>query len=128
MGEMTREELADQELLAYEREHHGDPYMTLRTRKRCSGWPCNSGIWAPPRRRRTERPRRKRGVAFMTRPVLQCAHDQQPAWWLTMPPVELAATILPLFSQNAKSHVWEGGALKAIASESSDVTDFPSLW
>ena len=29
---MTREELAamtDQELLAYEREHHGDPYMTL---------------------------------------------------------------------------------------------------
>jgi hypothetical protein len=32
MGEMTREELAaitDPELLAYEREHHGDPYMTL---------------------------------------------------------------------------------------------------
>jgi hypothetical protein len=32
MAEMTREELAamtDQELLAYEREHHGDPYMTL---------------------------------------------------------------------------------------------------
>ena len=32
MGDMTREELAamtDQELLAYEREHHGDPYMTL---------------------------------------------------------------------------------------------------
>ena len=32
MGEVTREELAamtDQELLAYEREHHGDPYMTL---------------------------------------------------------------------------------------------------
>ena len=32
MGEMTREELAtmtDQELLAYEREHHGDPDMTL---------------------------------------------------------------------------------------------------
>jgi hypothetical protein len=29
---MTREELAamtDQELLAYEREHHGDPYMSL---------------------------------------------------------------------------------------------------
>ncbi|HTH92729.1 hypothetical protein [Mycobacterium sp.] len=29
---MTREELAamtDQELFAYEREHHGDPYMTL---------------------------------------------------------------------------------------------------
>jgi hypothetical protein len=32
MGDMTREELAamtDQELLAYEREHHGDPYMSL---------------------------------------------------------------------------------------------------
>jgi hypothetical protein len=31
MGEVTREELAmtDQELLAYEREHHCDPYMTL---------------------------------------------------------------------------------------------------
>ena len=32
MGEMTREELSamtDQELLAYEREHHGDPYMSL---------------------------------------------------------------------------------------------------
>jgi hypothetical protein len=32
MGKMTREELAamtDQELLAYEREHHGDPYVTL---------------------------------------------------------------------------------------------------
>jgi hypothetical protein len=32
MGEMTRKELAamtDQELLAYEREHHDDPYMTL---------------------------------------------------------------------------------------------------
>jgi hypothetical protein len=32
MGEMAREELAamtDQELLAYEREHHGDPYMNL---------------------------------------------------------------------------------------------------
>ena len=32
MGEMTREELAamtDQELLAYEREHHGDLYVTL---------------------------------------------------------------------------------------------------
>jgi hypothetical protein len=32
MAEVTREELAamtDQELLAYEREHHGDPYVTL---------------------------------------------------------------------------------------------------
>jgi hypothetical protein len=32
MAEVTREELAamtDRELLAYEREHHGDPYVTL---------------------------------------------------------------------------------------------------
>jgi len=32
MGEVSRDELAamtDQELLAYEREHHGDPYMSL---------------------------------------------------------------------------------------------------
>ena len=32
MGEVTREELAamtDQELLTYEHEHHGDPYLTL---------------------------------------------------------------------------------------------------
>ena len=32
MGEVTREELAAMtypELLAYEREHHGDPFMTL---------------------------------------------------------------------------------------------------
>jgi hypothetical protein len=36
MGEMTREELAamtDHELLAYEREHHGDPYMNLADAK-----------------------------------------------------------------------------------------------
>ena len=36
MGDMTREELAamtDQELLAYERKHHGDPYMTLAKAK-----------------------------------------------------------------------------------------------
>jgi hypothetical protein len=36
MGEMTREELSamtDPELLAYEREHHGNPYMTLAKAK-----------------------------------------------------------------------------------------------
>ena len=35
MGEVTREEwaMADQQLLAYEREHHGDPYMTLAKAK-----------------------------------------------------------------------------------------------
>jgi hypothetical protein len=49
---MTREELSamtDQELLAYQREHHGDLYVTLaRRRKRCSGWLCSSGIWGQP--------------------------------------------------------------------------------
>jgi hypothetical protein len=47
MGEMTRGELAAMtypELLDYEREHHGDPYMTLAKAKRCSGWPCSSGM------------------------------------------------------------------------------------
>jgi hypothetical protein len=36
MGEVTREQLAagtDQELFAYEREHHGNPYMTLAKAK-----------------------------------------------------------------------------------------------
>jgi hypothetical protein len=36
MGDMTREELSamtDRELLAYEREHHGHPYMTLVSAK-----------------------------------------------------------------------------------------------
>jgi hypothetical protein len=35
-------------------------------------------------------------------------------WWLTMPPAEVAATILPLFS--SATHVGEGSALKAVAS------------
>ena len=37
MGDVTREELAamtDQELLAYERERHGDPYMPLSMAKK----------------------------------------------------------------------------------------------
>ena len=37
MGEVTREELSamtELELLAYEREHHGDPYMTLAKAKK----------------------------------------------------------------------------------------------
>jgi hypothetical protein len=37
MGEMTREELSamtDQELLTYEREHDGDPYMSLAAAKK----------------------------------------------------------------------------------------------
>jgi hypothetical protein len=43
MGDMTREELAamtDQELLAYEREHHGDPYMTLAKARDAAGGPA----------------------------------------------------------------------------------------
>ena len=47
MGEVSRDELAamtDQELLAYEREHHGDPYMSLLRAKGMHRWPCSSGI------------------------------------------------------------------------------------
>jgi hypothetical protein len=66
MGEMTREELSamtDQELLAYEREHHGDPYMTLAKAKGIQRvGPAVLACWAPGRRR-TERPGRRRDVA-----------------------------------------------------------------
>jgi hypothetical protein len=40
-------------------------------------------------------------------------NNPQP-WWLTMPPAELAARVLPLFASS--SHVEEGSALKAVAS------------
>jgi hypothetical protein len=66
MGEVTREELAamtDQELLAYEREHHGDPYMSLLKAKRMQRVALSSGMLGRPERRRTGRPRRGRGVA-----------------------------------------------------------------
>jgi hypothetical protein len=35
-------------------------------------------------------------------------------WWLTMPPAEVAAAILPLLSSS--THTTEGLALKAVAS------------
>jgi hypothetical protein len=40
-------------------------------------------------------------------------NNPQP-WWLTWPPAEVAAAILPLFSSS--THVEEGSALKAVAS------------
>ena len=51
MGELTREELAamtDQELLAYEREHHGDPHMTLLERRDAAGSPTVLACWGGP--------------------------------------------------------------------------------
>jgi hypothetical protein len=65
MGEMTREELSamtDRELLAYERKHHGDAYMTLAKAKKMQRVALQFWHLGQPRRRRTGRPRR-RGVA-----------------------------------------------------------------
>ena len=65
---MAREELAtmtDQELLAYEREHHDDPDMTLAKATETQRLALQFWASGPPTRRRTGRPRRRRGVAFM---------------------------------------------------------------
>ena len=59
MGEVTREQLAamtDQELLAYEREHHGDPYMTLLRAKGMHRVALQLGMLGRPARWRAERP------------------------------------------------------------------------
>ena len=49
ISEVTREGLAamtDQELLAYEREHYGDPYVTLREGERdAAGSPAVLACW-----------------------------------------------------------------------------------
>ena len=66
MGEVTREELAamtDHELLAYEREHHGDPYMTLLRAKGMQRVALQFWHIGEAGRRCTERPRRRPGVA-----------------------------------------------------------------
>jgi hypothetical protein len=63
---MTREELAtmtDQELLAYEREHHDDPDMTLAKATETQRLALQFWASGPPTRRRTGRPRRRRDVA-----------------------------------------------------------------
>jgi hypothetical protein len=57
--------MTDQELLAYEREHHGDPYMTLANAKKMQRVALQFWQLGQPRRRRTGRPRRRRGVAFI---------------------------------------------------------------
>jgi hypothetical protein len=55
-------------------------------------------------------------ISWPVMPVLQYARmtTNQP-WWLRMPPVELAATVLPLFSYSSRPPVPEWGALAAIA-------------
>jgi hypothetical protein len=58
MGEMTREELAamtDPELLAYERERHGDLYMTLVKAKEMQRVALQFWHLGQPRRRRGPR-------------------------------------------------------------------------
>jgi hypothetical protein len=41
--------LADDELLAYERERHGDPYMTVADSRASGTRTWSSGTWARPR-------------------------------------------------------------------------------
>ena len=75
MGEMTREELSamtDQELLAYEREHHDDPHMTLAKATEPQRRALQFGHLAPPTRRRSGRPRR--GATSPTSKVVSVRH------------------------------------------------------
>ncbi len=55
--------MTDQELFAYEREHHGDPYMTLAKAKEMQRVALRFWHVGAAGRRRTERPGRRRGVA-----------------------------------------------------------------
>jgi hypothetical protein len=57
--------MTDHELLAYERKHHGDPYMTLAKAKEMQCVALQFRHLGRPRRRRTGKPRRRRSVAFM---------------------------------------------------------------
>jgi len=66
MGDMTREKRAvmtDQELLAYERAHHGDLYVSLLRAKGMQRVALQFWHVGMAGRRGTERPRRRRGVA-----------------------------------------------------------------
>jgi hypothetical protein len=66
MDEVSREELAvmsDQELLAYEREHHGDRYMGLLTARDAA---TVLAIWGQPRRTSTVRSGAGAGRAHYT--------------------------------------------------------------
>ena len=54
--------MTDQELFAYEREHHGDPYMTLVRAKGMQRVALQLWHVGAHGRRRSE-PRRRRGVA-----------------------------------------------------------------
>ena len=57
--------MTDQEPLAYEREHHDDPDMTLEKATETQRLALAVlGIWGPPTRRRTGLPSRRRDVAL----------------------------------------------------------------
>ena len=63
MGEVTREELAamtEQEQLAYEREHHGDPYMALMKAKGMQRVALQFWHVGAAQKWRSERPRTRR--------------------------------------------------------------------
>ena len=70
MGDMTREKRAvmtDQELLAYERAHHGDLYVSLLRAKGMQRVALQFWHVGMAGRRGTERPRRRRGVGCFRR-------------------------------------------------------------
>jgi hypothetical protein len=65
MGEMTREELSamtDHELLAYEREHHDDPHMTLAKAKKMQRVALQFWHLGAAKEKADRRPRGRRGV------------------------------------------------------------------
>jgi hypothetical protein len=78
MGEMTREELAamtDPELLAYGREHHGDPYMTLGKAKEMQRvalqfWHLEAAKGKADREAQEEARRRLQGVVVRNKRIL----------------------------------------------------------
>jgi len=68
MGEVAREELAamtDQELVAYEREHHGDPYMTLLKAKGMQRMALQFWHIGAARKKAHREAWRRRGVAYI---------------------------------------------------------------
>jgi len=67
---MAREELAtmtDQELLAYQREHHDDPDMTLEKATETQRLALHCWASGAATRRRTGLPSRRRDVAYIRR-------------------------------------------------------------
>ena len=85
MAEMTREELAvmtDQELLAYEREHHDDPFMTLAKAKGMQrlaqqSWHVGAARTKADREARAEARRRLHQMLFRQSPLLSLSPTAQ---------------------------------------------------